>query len=636
MTLSPLSRYRLRWINLPGALLMALLQRTPVLRVVSTAEELLVASPIGATVRSAIAAAASLGAMHALVGATQFVVFVGNTQLPINRPSEISATVGQAIAPVSFTYTGTPTPPVSFLITGSLPPGLAFIPLPNASGVVNSSTPVINGTPTQAGVFTIGVQGFNSPNATGNTNGVLVPITFNVAAAPAVPPTIVAQPANQTVEAGRSVALSVVASGTPAPTFQWRKDGTAIPGATSGSFSIAIVQPADAGNYSVIVSNSAGSVSSGIATLTVTVNPLAPVFTAQPQPQKIATGNTVVFSAAARAASRYQWQRNRANLPGETNATLVLSGAAVVASNYAVVASNADGATTSAAASLTVIQTTDAGRLVNLSVLTVAGAGSKILTVGAVIAPFESTGSLPLIVRAVGPTLAQFDVVGLLADPIMNLFAAGNPAPIGANDDWGGAAALASAFAGVGAFALPPDSRDSAILRSGPGAAPGGYTVQATGKDGASGRVIAEIYDASGSARTPATPRLINLSSLTEIDNGDTLAMGFVLGGQTAKTVLIRAVGPSLGAFNVAGVMLDPRLELFDNSTGQKIGENDDWGGGAQLVAAAASVAAFALAGPTTRDSVVLVTLPPGQYSARVNGAAGAGGTVIIEAYEVP
>jgi hypothetical protein len=93
-----------------------------------------------------------------------------------------------------------------------------------------------------------------------------------------------------------------------------------------------------------------------------------------------------------------------------------------------------------------------------------------------------------------------------------------------------------------------------------------------------------------------------------------------------------------LGAppFSIAGVIVDPKLELFDNKTGLKIGENDDWGGSAQLVAAAAAVAAFPLAGAGTKDSVVLVTLPPGPYSARVSGAAGAGGTVIIEAYEVP
>jgi hypothetical protein len=621
----------LHWINLPGALLLALLQRTPVLRVAATAEELVIASPIGVVLRSGIAAAASLGAMHALVGATQFIT---------NRPSPIAATAGQAIAPVSFTYTGTPTPPASFLVVGSLPPGLAFIPLPNARGVVNSSTPFITGTPTQAGNFTITVQGYNSPNAIGNTNGVLVPITFNVAVGSSIAPAIFSQPANQSVPAGRSVTLSVVASGTPAPTYQWLKNGAALSGATNTSYAIASVQPSDAGNYSVTVSNSAGSINSGTATLTVTANPLAPVFAAQPQSQTIATGNTVVFGAAAGAGVRYQWQRNGANLAGETGATLVLRGAAVVAGNYAVVASNADGATTSAAASLTVLATADAGRLVNLSVLTVAGAGSRILTVGAVIAPFESTGTLPLVVRAVGPTLAQppFNVGGVLADPIMSLFAAGNPAPIGTNDDWGGSAPLATAFAGVAAFALPATSRDSAIVRSAPGVAPGGYTVQATGKDGASGNVIAEIYDASGSARTPTTPRLINLSSLTQIDNDDTLAMGFVLGGQTSKTVLIRAVGPSLGAppFSIAGVIVDPKLELFDNKTGLKIGENDDWGGSAQLVAAAAAVAAFPLAGAGTKDSVVLVTLPPGPYSARVSGAAGAGGTVIIEAYEVP
>ena len=104
-----------------------------------------------------------------------------------------------------------------------------------------------------------------------------------------------------------------------------------------------------------------------------------------------------------------------------------------------------------------------------------------------------------------------------------------------------------------------------------------------------------------------------------------------------ARTVLVRAVGPSLGALGVEGVMPDPKLELFDNDNGgKKIGENDNWGGDEQIVNVARSVGAFALAGNDTKDAVLLMTLPAGAYSARLSGVGGAGGTAIVEVYEVP
>src|SRR5690606_9419707 len=167
------------------------------------------------------------------------------------------------------------------------------------------------------------------------------------------------------------------------------------------------------------------------------------------------------------------------------------------------------------------------GRLSNLSILTRTGSGARVLTMGAVVGPGDFTEALPLLIRAVGPTLAQppFNVAGVLPDPVLTLFAAGTP--LESNDNWGGAPALANAFQSVAAFALPADSLDSAMLRTAPGMAPGPYTVTVTGQGETSGNVIAEIYDASAVARTASTPRLINLSTLGEIDPGADLALGF-------------------------------------------------------------------------------------------------------------
>jgi cyclophilin family peptidyl-prolyl cis-trans isomerase len=381
------------------------------------------------------------------------------------------------------------------------------------------------------------------------------------------------------------------------------------------------------------------------STLLVTNNAAAPAptFTTQPVTQTVASGSTVVFNSAALGAPAFQWRRNGAAITGATSATLVIPGAtAANAGTYTVVVSNAAGAVTSDPALLAInsATATEVGRLVNLSILTTAGTGTKVLTVGASVGPLTFSGSLPLVMRGVGPALSEFfGLSGSLADPTMTIFKAGVDEPIGANDNWGSgdAAALRAAFTSVGAFPLTAGSLDSAFASLQPGLGVGGYTVQVGGKGTASGTVIAEIYDASGTARTASTPRLVNLSTRAEIAAGGDLRVGFVLRGLSARTVLVRAVGPSLGAFGIDGVMSDPRLELFDNDNGgRNMGTNDNWGGDAQVVAAGSAVGAFALAGADTKDAVILVTLAPGAYSARLSGVGGSGGTAIVEVYEVP
>jgi hypothetical protein len=131
---------------------------------------------------------------------------------------------------------------------------------------------------------------------------------------------------------------------------------------------------------------------------------------------------------------------------------------------------------------------------------------------------------------------------------------------------------------------------------------------------------------------------LINVSVLKELAPGAALTAGFVIDGPTSQTVLVRAVGPSLGLppFNIPGIMSDPKLELFDNTTHAKIDDNDDWGGTAALASASNSVGAFALANAATKDAALLATLAPGQYSVQVSAANRAGGLLIVEIYEVP
>jgi cyclophilin family peptidyl-prolyl cis-trans isomerase len=416
----------------------------------------------------------------------------------------------------------------------------------------------------------------------------------------------------------------------------------AIVGATiSGSF--LVLNPGSGGRATLTVraTDVNGNAAESVFVVTNGAAPPKPTFITQPVAQTVAVGSTVVFNSVALGAPTFEWRRNGAIVAGASSATLVISGAsAAQEGTYTVTATNASGAAISDSVTLktNTATATQVGRLVNLSILTTAGTGSKILTVGASVGPLSSTEALPLVMRGVGPALKEFfGISGALDDPTMTIFPAGSSSALAANDNWGSGQATNSLFKSLGAFELSPGSLDSAFASLAPGLRVGGYTVQVAGKGSSSGTVIAEIYDAAGSARTATTPRLVNLSTRAQLDTAGELVVGFVLRGLSARTVLVRAVGPSLGALGVEGVMPDPKLELFDNDNGgKKIGENDNWGGDEQIVNVARSVGAFALAGNDTKDAVLLMTLPAGAYSARLSGVGGAGGTAIVEVYEVP
>lgn len=356
-----------------------------------------------------------------------------------------------------------------------------------------------------------------------------------------------------------------------------------------------------------------------------------PVIAEHPRNQQISNNSTVVFSVTAPAATAFQWRKNGTPLAGATNASHVIFGATRDdVADYSVVASNAGGNTPSIAASLSIAVGFDFGRLINLSILTDLTADAPNFILGTVVGGAGVQGTKPLLIRAVGPSLNQLIGTGALADSRVDLFA--GSAVVAANDDWRGTPELVEVFNQVGAFALTgPDSKDAALSTS---LAVGSYTVLVSGAPGATGRVIAEFYDATPAIffRAP-TPRLINVSVRKQIDTGTALTAGFVIAGSTAKTVLVRAIGPGLGVFGVPGVMADPQLELFGGSV--SIARNDNWGGDAQLTAAGTRVGAFAIANPRSADAMLLITLPPGNYSAEVRGASG-GGAALVEVYEVP
>ncbi len=270
------------------------------------------------------------------------------------------------------------------------------------------------------------------------------------------------------------------------------------------------------------------------------------------------------------------------------------------------------------------------GRIVNMSIRTNAGTGDDTLIVGLAIGGTGTSGSKALLVRGVGPTLTKYGVSNALGDPILTAYQ-GNT-QTAQNDDWAGG----FDFGSVGAFPFEGTTPKDAALYN-PALAMGTYSVQITGKAGASGISLAEIYDATPAASFTATsPRLINVSARARVGTGDgVLIAGFVIGGASPVKVLVRAGGPSLIPYGVAGALENPKLELY-NSSGAKVAENDDWAGSADIKTAADSVYAFGYASNTSKDAALLVTLEPGSYTAQASGVAGTTGVALVEVYEVP
>ncbi|MFM9090227.1 MAG: M12 family metallo-peptidase [Verrucomicrobiota bacterium] len=268
-----------------------------------------------------------------------------------------------------------------------------------------------------------------------------------------------------------------------------------------------------------------------------------------------------------------------------------------------------------------------AGRLINVATRAFVGTGDQVLIGGFVVAgPRPRT----LLVRAAGPALGRLGVEGVLADPQVRVFAAGEE--VAFTDDWGvpagsealPGAALAAAAARAGAFPFPAGSADAAVLVTLPA---GAYSAVVEGAAGATGTGLVEAYEVGADAT-----RLVTLATRGYADRAERqLVAGFVVEAPPGATrrVLLRVLGPSLARppFNLGGVLDDPELELRD-ARGVLLLRNDDWTGDAEggaspvndfrpRVATPGEQALFATgrAPGNRREPAVLVDLPAGAYT---------------------
>jgi hypothetical protein len=255
----------------------------------------------------------------------------------------------------------------------------------------------------------------------------------------------------------------------------------------------------------------------------------------------------------------------------------------------------------------------------NLSTRSLVSTGDNVLING-----FIVTGTDPktVVLRALGPSLSGYGVTGALADPVLSLYNSSGTL-IASNDDW--RSDPGSVFMEQNGYA-PSNPAEAATLQQ--NLAPGAYTMVVRGKNETQGISLAEAYELYGPG---VNSTLVNVSGRGFVGAGDNvLISGFIVGDVGSSTVVVRALGPSLGSFGVSQPLSDPVLTICD-SKGSVIATNDNW----QDAAYASLVEQNGLAPPNQLDSAIVLRLPAGSYTAIVRGAGAATGNALVEVYHL-
>jgi hypothetical protein len=354
----------------------------------------------------------------------------------------------------------------------------------------------------------------------------------------------------------------------------------------------------------------------------------APGISVQPLSQALDGRNSLTLSVGVVDSTgvSFQWSKDGSPVAGATEATLSVT----TPGFYTVAVTNSHGTTTSNAAIVTATAaSSDEARLYAISCRARVGVGGDVLIPGIAIG---GTGQRQVLVRAGGPSIQG--VNGTLAQPQLRLYVVGNSTPIASNTGWSSGsasetAALQAAFVATNLPSYPLGSADCALIAT--VSAGSAYTATVSGVNNTTGVGLVEVYElGAGSARLTA------LSCRAQVGTGaDVLIPGIIVTGSSAKTLIVRAKGPSIEG--VAGVLAQPKLELF-NGSGVRIAENTGWNNAPNVAAISAATAATGLmpfpAG--SADCAMVVTLPPGGYTAKISGVNDSTGVALVEVYEVP
>jgi len=481
---------------------------------------------------------------------------------------------------------------------------------PGANGTVFATVLQADGAPVLAGTFTAagGLARYN-----------LARLAATTAAAQ-----LITASANRTaitwVRSGSSPDLTAVRFEFSTDAANWTALGNGTRVGTTGNWQLTGLNFPATDTFYVRASGTTAGLLRGVQTFNFSV---APVFAATTG-VGTASGSGFRLAVANATTAAYSADGLPAGL-GIDATTGVISGTTTTVGTYAVTVTAANaGGNVSTTFTIDVTAAGDAAtaiRLFNLSARSQVNAGTTAIT------GFSSAGGRVLI-RAVGPGLTQFNVAGVLPDPVLNVYNSAGTLVANSND-WSGAE-TATAAAATGAFPLAAGSKDAALVLD---LAAGGYTAQVTDTAARGGVVLTEIYDAAGNT---VAPRFANLSARGPVTAGSPLVGGFVItasAGTATQRVLVRGIGPALAKLGIANALSAPVLKVF-NAAGALLATGKAWSG-AEIAAATAAAGGFALdAG--SKDAAVLLTLSPGSYTFEITGDNGATGEALAEIYAAP
>jgi N-acetylneuraminic acid mutarotase len=276
-------------------------------------------------------------------------------------------------------------------------------------------------------------------------------------------------------------------------------------------------------------------------------------------------------------------------------------------------------------------------QLGNISTRAFVQTGDNVMIGGFIV---QGTGPKRVIIRAIGPELGAppYNIPNALANPTLELHN-GAGTLIASNDNWpttiiGGIITSNQVGAIRDSGRAPTDGRESAIIAD---LQPGNYTAIVRGVNNVTGVALVEVYDLSANSASI----LGNISTRSFVQTGDNVMIGgFIVQGMGAKKVIIRAIGPELGAppYNIPDALANPRLELH-NAAGAVIGSNDDWQhtiiGGVITQNQVADIQNSGHAPTDPSESAIIAELPSGNYTAIVRGVNDTAGVALVEVYDL-
>lgn len=428
-------------------------------------------------------------------------------------------------------------------------------------------------------------------NAVGRVTSAAATLTVQPAL---VDPAITAAPADQTVAAGQAARFAVTATGTAPLTYQWRKNGQNLPGATSSTLTVPVALLSDSGAlYSVVVTSAVGTTTGTGAMLTVLPAPGAPILLAPVERQRVVpnqSGRFVVQAWSPTTPVSYQWQRCTfatpwANIPGATAATYDTPPASLTDTGtpYRCVVTNAAGS--------------------------VASLGDMLLVTATTKSPTDITSALTAFAR---PGLPFQYVITSSGGSVPVKFAA-SPLPPGLSVD-----------AGSGTISGVPT-------------VPGVYPVTVSATNPAGSIAATVTFTVREAVADWGRVRLANLSTRGQVSAGERILIaGFVVQGTGRKNLLVRGIGPALTGFGVPGALAEPRLSVLNG--GRTVVNAGAWeAAGATAATAVAAegrrLGAFALV-PGSKDAALVTSIEPGAYTVWLEGVGGTGGVALVEIYD--